>query len=504
MIPRADWRAIKARLHRRPAFTVDLDERRAIRAVRSLVSDLMPDRGEALHLVPISSMQAASTVTTGGATRVAIIDIEQANALSFLMAREYWHERPIFSYVEFMIRAAETLYDDGEADLALAVSSRTNRRLRDYAAHHDALPEVPRPQVIDPTLIPLMQSYLILRFVAGHEMGHLLQATGAADLPAFAAARRHYDAHRFEDSRFGDAEAIYDRYVKPISIQKFDDTGQFAGDATRGQDLMGRYERIVAQQQREVEADILGLIAATGAAAEAGLHPDAVFSVLVDLLEHCEFLMVLSTVLPQLPRGQKRGAIAPRMSSLVARKTVLVKAVVDAAAGEDWVPEVVADYWRHVTTDLLEAAEDDIESGAAEQLALRATILLRGGLHIGIAGDMPPHPEAAVFESYPPALRGQLLFQHAHLRPGPDVYRIESHHEVDPQPGTSMVPVAFACAIRDLAEVAATPRPRRLTAQGVLRGGSDADFVEALRSARTQVMARGLNPDWARGFPVSP
>jgi hypothetical protein len=112
VIPRASWRAIKDRLGRRQAFIATTVDRAAIRTViRNAHRHYAIAR--AGDVLPISTMQWSSVMMHHDGSHIALVDVEQANAVSFLFARMAWLEHPIFSYIEFMIRAAETFYDDG-------------------------------------------------------------------------------------------------------------------------------------------------------------------------------------------------------------------------------------------------------------------------------------------------------------------------------------------------------------------------------------------------------
>ncbi len=501
MFPRTAWRTVKRRLRRRPAFSVDLEDRQAVRRARDFVRGYDAGAEARIHVLPINSMQWSSVVIGTGGHHLAVIDVEQANAVSFLMARSVWLEKPIFSYVEFMIRAAEVLFDDGDIRLAYRVAERANARLHAYARDTGDWPGISRPQAIEEDLVSVMRHAMVLRGITGHEIGHLLQKDEAPTPEAlFQAARDAYDGGRFEEGRF-DQTLLFDRYIKPETIQKFIADGKYDGDVTLGTRLTQRMPEIADHQQREVEADALGLLTATEAAAEAGVHPDRVFGILFGNFEATELLMMLRRLLPQLPRGTRDGHVLQQMSNLCARQTVFIRLIGAIREGPDWAG-AAAPYWADLSEDLLARFEAMIGDGRMEQMALRATILARGGLNMGLQGEMPPHPGPDYFERLHPAMRGNLHFQLAHLTLPTALCRIEETHDWHPGDGFDGLATGFAAAIRDLADLFATDTgaPGDVATAVIRRDGSTDAFVEMLRSPRSQVFAREADPDWRNGF----
>jgi hypothetical protein len=180
VIPRASWQILKSRLGRRAAFTATSKDRAAIREAVDTARRGYSAAVQSGDVLPISTMQWSSVVMGHRGSHVAFIDIEQANAVAFLFCRMAWLEHPIFSFVEFMIRAAETFYDDGDVALAASIGERASDRLWEYCRHHDAGADVPRPMAIDDLLPAILDARLILSFITGHEIGHLMQVRGDA------------------------------------------------------------------------------------------------------------------------------------------------------------------------------------------------------------------------------------------------------------------------------------------------------------------------------------
>ncbi|CDX14103.1 hypothetical protein MPLDJ20_100051 [Mesorhizobium plurifarium] len=502
MIPRPAWQIIKQRLGRTPAGSVAAAHRAALHRLRGFIANHYPWMLDHFALVPISTMQWSSVVMGYGDSHVAFIDIEQANALELLLLRGFWGERPIISHVEYLIRAAEAFYDDGDLVLAAAVTERANARLAAYSADQGAGTFIPRPKYYDEQLVAILQAQLLLSFIAGHEVAHILQqAEDASSLTLFAWIGNRYQELRFDRSRDGPPR---ERFLLPETLQKFDDFGQPNGVATLGTKMGLRMHAMIERLTGELQADGFGLLAASHAAIETHISADTVFRVLFMALEYTEMLMMLRRLLPRLPRGMKRAAIAHEGPFLFARHMMLVRLVRGVREGEVSVPKSIRAFWRSLDPAVLRNYEILGSEGKLEQYSLRSAVAARGGIEVGLAGSLGKHvPAAERVEKLGPLVAGGLIVAEAHRGFGEAYFRAEEHFdwggaEGEPDP----VLLGFAHALQDMAELAATEtRPKHhFTRASVLRNGSDSAFVEFLRSTRSQVFRMAINPDWMAGF----
>ncbi|MER9298642.1 hypothetical protein NKI38_19420 [Mesorhizobium sp. M0621] len=302
MIPRPAWQIIKQRLGRTPAGRVTASHRAALHRLRGFLANHYSWTLDHFALVPISTMQWSSVVMSYEGAHVAFIDIEQANALELLLLRGFWGERPIISHVEFLVRAAEALYDDGDLALAAAMTERANARLAAYSADQGAGSVVPRPKYFDEQLVAILEAQLLLSFIAGHEVAHILQqAEQAPSFEMFAWIANRYQELRFDNSSDGPKR---ERFLLPETLQKFDDNGRPNGVATLGSKMGRRMHAMIARLTGEIQADGLGLLAASDAAIEANISADTLFRILFMALEYTEMLMMLRRLLPSAPRHE--------------------------------------------------------------------------------------------------------------------------------------------------------------------------------------------------------
>jgi hypothetical protein len=499
MIPRADWAAIKGRLTRTPALRVQSSDRRSIHAALKLLADHYPDARPFAHVLPVSTMQWSSVVIGRNGSHVAFVDVEQANALSLLLSRGFWLEMPIFSYVEFMIRAAEACYDDGDLPLAAALSERANARLREYCRHHDSGIFVPRPSVFDPILLDIMESRVVLGFIVGHELGHLLQQVGNPGVsPLFDWVAARYDQ---TDTDAGE-EFSRMRFLGQEIVQKFDRDGKADGYVIQGTKMAPLFQAMRTQQIKEVQSDALGVIVASEAAMAAGIPVETMFGLFLTTLENTEMLMVLRRMLPRLPRGEKRAAIPLENTSLVARQFMFVRLARGLKDGSAPAPEPVLRYWSALPESGLTYFETLIDNGRLEQLGLRSAIMVRGGIELALQGHLAQQASAEDLIQRLGWAAGSLIVAQAHLSYPEEQYRVECSFDWNPESDSDGLLYGYGSAIRDICALASSERRSRSAVRraDVRRDGTDAAFIEFLRSARAQVFRRTLNPGWASGF----
>lgn len=496
LAPRDDWRAIKAHLRRTTGLKVGIKDRRSIRDACAFMARHYPSTIKSLTLLPISSMQWSSVVMSRNNTRVGFIDVEQANAISFLLSRAFWNEKPLFSYIEFMVRAAETFFDDGDLPLAISVSEKANERLAAYSRITADGIHVPRPKSSSLGLIDILQSNLLLSFIIGHEIGHLLQMAdndGVEDLFEWV-ADRFAEEHTDTSSKIARM-----RFVLPEIVQRFDQKGESSGFAVQGIKLAKTMHMTLRDQTREAQSDALGVILATEVARNIKLPADLMFIVLMSALEHTELLMSLKRLLPQLPRGELKATISDRSNGLVARQTMLLRFAIGLKSSEVDAPKECLDYWANLSDDLLMRWVTMRDSGRLEQMGLRPSVIARGGLEVGLQKKLLPDQQEQLIAQYGLAAGGLVTAQ-AHRRFPQQIYRIEDSFEgADEIDGVIR---GWGSAIRDLVEVTSTETRARdvIRIQNTADGEQRSRFVEALRSSRTQVKRMTVDENWASGF----
>ncbi|MBI1246910.1 hypothetical protein GC197_03590 [bacterium] len=490
MIPRPDWREFKRHIHRDQAFTVSADDRATVKKALGVVAPKSFRDKENLCVLPISTMQATSVVLRRPTAILALIDTEQANALEFLLARWWWSERPIFHYIEFMIRAAERLYVDGDIVLALQLARVMNERLAEYVEYHQET-FIPRPQYFDELLIELLKAKLPLSFVTGHECGHILGRSSSCPFsPILDWTKATYRA---------DSEG----FLLPEVVHRFGHDGKKEGDSVLGirfaQLMLDRELRQIG----ECQADIIGAIAATEIAIERGVTARDLFVFLFQAMQSLEMISVLHELLSTTPRGKKACAISMRPTNLVARLSLFMRFLLNAHVGKVPLLTHHIEFWASLPSELVNKIRDDETSGICEMLAHRISIFARGGIIMGLSGELPPRPNLDLVEENWGPLAGQGYFLSAHGNLPAKFCRIEENHEWSADEASNdPVAIGFASAVRDITVLSSSESrfPTVFSRNDILRDGKDSDFVEVLRSARSQVVSRELNPNWLNGF----
>ncbi|MER9971158.1 hypothetical protein [Mesorhizobium sp. M0060] len=183
---------------------------------------------------------------------------------------------------------------------------------------------------------------------------------------------------------------------------------------------------------------------------------------------------------------------------------MLVRLVRGIRDGETLVPKPIRAFWKSFDPAVLKHYETLGREGRLEQYGLRSAVAARGGIEVGLFGALGQHvPAAERIKKLGPLLAGGLIVAEAHRGFDEAYYRADEHFawggaeaEADP------VLMGFAHALQDMAELVATEtRPKHYFSRAsVLRDGSDAAFVEFLRSTRSQVFRTEINPT---GWPGS-
>jgi len=126
--------------------------------------------------------------------------------------------------------------------------------------------------------------------------------------------------------------------------------------------------------------------------------------------------------------------------------------------------------------------------------------LCRGGIEVGLHGKLSdPLPDD--YHDLGP-FGGNLSMAYAHRQLPDWLFRIETSFDWEPDDAAAdAVVYGFAGAIRDITEISASETRLRWSVgrRDIMREGSDAVFVELLRSARRQTVG-WQNDTWWRGF----
>lgn len=507
MIPRPAWGAIKARLSRTPTLAVRSADRAALRRVRAFLSKHFPGANKHMEFVPISTMQWSSVVITHRGERVGFIDIEQANALELLMIRDIWAERPIIAEVDFLIRAAEALFDDGDIPLAASMTERANQRLREYCAHEGSGSVIARPKYYDKRPLNIVRSRVMLAFIAGHECGHLVQLSGTTEAFPF----MEWVAEQFEELRKAPfSESINsdevlpqrERFIFPEIVQKFNDEGIPNGFASFGTKMAATFRASADRVRSEVQADAVGVLAATDAAINGAVEPDVLFSILFKAFEYSELLLMLRRLIPRLPRGGGQAAIAHEGTNHCARLVHYLRLIHAIRDGEIAVPETIADYWKSLPDDHLVTFDELEKEGKIEQIGERGSVVARGGIEVGLYGKLADFVPGEERRAQLGLMAGALIMGEAHRSGKTEYYLAEAQYDWSPEKEYEPLLSGFGCAFRDIAELSASEKRARSTFSRaeILRDGNVSAFIEFLRSGRSQIVRTKLDAGWADGF----
>jgi hypothetical protein len=492
----ADRRKLKSLYRRKTAGRVRLRDRVSIRrTIDFLTSEYKFDR-EDQSLVPVSTLEWSSTSFAFGEKRIVLLDVEQANAVSLLLAKNLLLERPIFPYVEFMIRASEAFHSSGQAGTALLVAKKANDRLRSYARAHGQLPYIPRPMAAKQSLFDGILADLVLPFVVGHELGHLTAGRSEHQSKEIDWVNAKYDEHRLEPGRFN--EVKHERFLKPECVQKFDQQGKFQGDILLGTKFAKRFDHIRRLQLGEVHSDFWGLLALTNNAAAAQVEPELAATMVIGILEYSEMLMGLKRLMPRLPKRGSATNVTFEHSALGLRRFMLIEAIDAIRSNKLAVPDPVRAYWQSLSDQSMQRFQQSSASGELLSVSNRSTHIARGALLVSCLGQLPEAPtEEMIMNKWGP-MAGNGFFLASCLKIPEHWFRIDQHHKWEPNERDETVPIGFGSAICDIANIVkknATTQSAEtyLSNKGLLE---DKVMLDLIRHPRVQVFQRRLIGKW--------
>lgn len=487
---------IKSLFRRKVARPVVLDDRKQVRSTVSYLREAFHLRQQDVRVLPVSTLEWSSTCWSVGSKKLALVDVEQANAVSFLLAKSVLYERPIFAYTEFMTRASEFFYSTGHLGTSLLIAKKANDRLRDYTRSHKYFPSITRPIASSNAAFEAITSGMVLAFVTGHEIGHLTSSDSGALKEIFEWIESTYENNETEPGRFNGAQHL--RFHKPETVQKFDADGSFCGDIALSIKFRGRRDRLKSLQKGEAFSDVLGLVALTKVAIDSNVGADTAAFIVIEMLEFTEMLMALKRLLPRLPIRGVRSNVPYESTSLGFRRFMFVEAIEAMRKRMLPVPEVIANYWGSISEANLNNLIEKNRSGELYSVSNRPVHIARGALLVSSLGHMPEAPtEELIMEKYGP-MAGNGFFLASCLKIPERWFRINHHNDWTPKPESETVPVGYASAICDLANIV-KKKSYAEAAEAVVRRQSGLDhsvMLELIRHPGAQVLRRRLIGRW--------
>jgi len=487
---------VKSLFRRKVAEPVSLGDRNQVRSTVSYLREVFYLRQQDANVLPVSTLEWSSTSLSFGSKKLALVDVEQANAVSFLLAKSFLYERPIFAYNEFMIRASEFFYSTGQLGASLLIAKKANDKLREYTRSHNFFPHITRPIAPNNAAFEALSSGMVLAFVTGHEVGHLTSNDSETLEEISEWVKSTYERNETEPGKYNEAQHV--RFLKPESVQKFDADGNFAGDIILGIKFRDRWDYLKSLQIGEAFSDVLGLVALTKVAIDSNIEADTAASTVLELLEFTEMLMSLKRLLPRLPIRGVATNVPYESTSLGFRRFMFVEVIEAMRKRLLPVPEIISAYWNTMSEVGLKDLSEKNQSGELYSVSNRTVHIARGALLVSSFGHMPEAPtEELIIEQYGP-LAGNGFFL-ASCQKIPEIwFRINCHSDWTPKPENETVPVGYASAICDLANIV-KKGTKTEAAEAVVKRQSSLDhsaILELIRHPRKQVFQRRLIGRW--------
>lgn len=491
-LDRKNWKRLKLHFRRTSSLRITSDDRRTFRNALESARKVCDSERSEINALPVSTTEWSSSVFKINDEKIALVDVEQANAINFLVSRSFFLERPIFTYIEFMVRASEACATSGDIATAETLSDIANAKLRDYANFNGTSPNIERPGFLHPHLLELIRKNISLAFVTGHEIGHLCQDK---DTPTKKWAEELYKKHELEPGK-NDNSAKFIRFLKPECVQKFDTKGNYQGDALLQIKFRNKFGIKKRSLINESNADTVGLISATVEALNTQIPPEDLFYFLFVGLEASEMLMTLKRLMPRLPVCGTASSVLHEHTSLGFRRFSLISAIRDIRFGKLPVEKEVREYWKKLPQKKLSALMKMRNQSHVESGSNRSIHISRAALTYAYSGSIPDAPsEQQILKQWGP-LAGSGFFLGSFTKIPKSWMEIDLHHLWMPNKKDEVLAVGFATAMKDIAEVFFR-RPLETTTKKHLEN-MDPDKkhikLNILRHPRTQIFHRRLSP----------
>lgn len=491
-LSRKEWQRLKLHFRRISSLRLKSKDRAVFRDTLQFICEWLSTENGDFRALPVSTIEWSSSVFKIGDKKIALVDVEQANAINFLLSRTFFSERPIFTYVEFMVRAAEASVTLGDRSVAISLSEICNKKLSDYANANGGPPQLDRPGVFHPHLEALIKKNISLAFVTGHEIGHLCHDD---ETPTMQWARQLYQKHETEPGKYI-PEKKFIRFLKPECVQKFDAHGHPSGDALLQIKFHKKFHLLERHLIEEAHADCIGLVAATHAALDTKITPDDLFWFLFLGLEASEMLMSLKRVIPRLPIEGKPSSVAYEHTSLGFRRFSLITAIRDLRNGKLEAPTEVREYWKTLPRKMLVSLIRLRDSSYVESGSNRTVHISRAALVYALTESLPDAPsENDIVEAWGSfASSGFFLASYTKI---PKAWmEIDLHHTWKPNQRDEVLAVGFASALKDIASVIFTKDSGEVGGDNSLKryANDDDALLSYVRHPRAQVFYRRLIP----------
>ncbi len=484
---------LRIRLNRTVSSSLNLHQRDILRECCDEAFELYGAGSRDICVMPISTTDWSSELRRIGGKPVVVLDMEQINAMSYLVYREICVDRPIFQYCEYMIRISELLAELNEVDAALSVVQLNHNRLSQYARDCGSYPGLSRPMFFGG--IEALQIFLarvLPSFILGHEIGHVGESQREIFKDAFAAIENCWEANQIKEPVWGEGPSSY-RFMVPSIRQKFDDYGMPSGCLIAGIERSRVMAKEIALCLSECKADFFGLILSTRLAAKYNLPPEQMFSMLLETLRAIDRFSVIRRVVPQIPRGECRGSVDFGASRIACRIFILVRVIKGIIEKTIPVPPETLQYWTS-NPEVVDSMLSEKGNKYIEHITLANDATSRGGVYLGSGApfpvNLPTERDAQEGDDLTKKLMMPLYWP---FHMPENTYKIasQSHWNGDGLPAGV---IGFASAIRDATGVImqATPIGVECGVNYKRKHTRGANLLHLLHGVRRCVEARNL------------
>lgn len=490
---------------RNKAFCLTKKERELFRFGLSFLESRYGEELQDVRAIPLSTIESKSQILSTSEGNIVIFDYEEANAITFLLIREFGRLPAIHFYNEFLIRASEKLLLNGENSAALRVSQLPNIRFSELSEHQGTSPRF--RSNFDLAALPAAEfcSKFVPLTLLFHELGHIIfdRSKNVFALKSF--VRRAFEAGNSTENMMGQ------NFTVPDIVLKIGSNNDIIGQNIEGTKFARIWDARNDAFIEEAFCDCISLISCCEIAIDDGVSADILVQVFLKIFLFSEAINRVRAAASAVPHSKSEGDVCFTISTTGFRIYCLSQFIRSAQAGEFEMPARTREYLKTISSEAIgeiEGYDNVSDSLMSNQLYQMARAAIARGVCKPFENDLSLSLEkafvklerdrAAEDKNSPKDIGEKFLRSQMRLLNGPhqmpdNLFAIEDTYDqkLDNLPFFR----GFCCAVRDLAATIYAPDAFaerfnvNLNASNV---GSPLELLELARSSRAVARERNL------------
>lgn len=338
---------LRNRAPRNKAFCLTKSERDLFRFGLRFIKSRYDSELQEVRVIPISTIEGKSQIIKSSEGDIVLFDYEEANAITFLLIREFGRFPPIHFYNEFLIRASEQLLLNGENSAALRVSQLPNIRFSELAERQGNSPRF--RSNFDLAALPAAEfcTKFVPLTLLFHELGHIIfdRSKNVFALKSF--VRRAFQAGNATESIMGQ------NFTVPDIVLKIGSNNDIIGQNIEGTKFARIWKAREDAFVEEAFCDCISLINCCEIAIDDGVSADILVAVFLKIFLFSEANNRVKAAASAVPHSKSEGNVCFTISTTGFRIYCLSQFIRSVQAGEFVIPNPTREYLRTISSETI-------------------------------------------------------------------------------------------------------------------------------------------------------